>query len=291
MSDTLRGRIIKGIGGLYIVATEYGNYQCAVRGIFRKENIVPTIGDYVDIQKISEQEMTAIITDIKERKSMLIRPRVSNVDQVVIVFAIVQPSINVDLLDRFIVLAEEQELEISICINKLDLDSAGGHQAIESLYSNIGYKVICTTTKGQVGLDQLKNQLLNKTTVFAGPSGAGKSSLINTIIPTLNLKTGDLSKKISRGKHTTRHTELVTLSEETQNSFVLDSPGFTSLTLDHISKKDLPNYFAEFRPFLGMCQFHDCTHVKETNCAIKSQIGYNICEKRYNMYIKLYNER
>ena len=281
----LKGRIIKGIGGLYFVDTSNGIIECSVRGIFRKSKITPTVGDYVNILTLSDKN--GIIEEILERKNILIRPRVSNIDCAVITFSIISPNINIDLLDRFLILAESQNIEnIIICINKSDLANKDDVNLITNLYGKI-YPVVFTSTLNNKGIEDLKNLIDKKVTVFAGPSGVGKSSLINAILPNVSLKTGDISKKIERGKHTTRQVELL---EAWKGTYIVDSPGFTSLTIDFVEKDKLDYYFKEFRDFLGNCKFYDCKHLHEPNCAIKEQIGKNISEERYNRYTKLLNE-
>lgn len=281
----LKGRIIKGIGGLYFVDTNNGIIECSVRGIFRKSKITPTVGDYVNISMLSDK--SGIIEEILERKNILLRPRVSNIDCAVITFSIISPNINIDLLDRFLILAESQNIEnIVICINKSDLASEEDLEVIKQLYSEM-YQVVFTSTRNNTGIDELKQIMDKKVTVFAGPSGVGKSSLINAILPDASLKTGDISKKIERGKHTTRQVELLEAWEET---FIVDSPGFTSLTIDFVEKEKFDQYFKDFRRFLGNCKFYDCKHMHEPNCAVKDEIGKAISEERYNRYIKLLSE-
>lgn len=280
----IKGRIIKGIGGLYFIDTEKGIIECSVRGIFRKNKITPTIGDYVNISLLEGNK--GIIEKILERKNILIRPRVSNIDCAIITFSIISPNINLDLLDKFLILAESQNIQnIIICINKCDLANKNDINLVKNLYENI-YPVIFTSTKENIGIDNLKNLIDKKVTVFAGPSGVGKSSLINTLLPNMCLRTGDISKKIERGKHTTRQVELL---EAWEHTYIVDSPGFTSLSIDFL-ENSLDNYFKEFRQYLGGCKFYDCKHIHEPNCAIKSEIGKNISEERYNRYTKILNE-
>ena len=283
----LKGKIVKGIGGFYYIYTKKGIYECKARGIFRKENIKPIVGDNVEISIIDEKNKKGIIDIIEKRKSMLIRPLVSNVEQVVIVFSSVSPNINLDLLDKFIVLVEKQNLDILICINKIDLDNKKNYEKVKSIYENIGYKVIFLSAKMNFGIDILKKELENKISVFAGPSGVGKSSIINSLCPKFNLKTGEISLKIERGKHTTRHAELMNINE---NSYIVDSPGFTSLFLSNIEAEELQYYFKEFEPFLNTCKYNTCVHISEPNCSIKEQLGKMINLDRYKRYINIYNE-
>lgn len=281
----LKGKIIKGVGGLYFIATENGLFECSARGILRKNKIIPTVGDYVNISIISENK--GIIENIIERKNILIRPRVSNIDCAVITFAILSPNINIDLLDRFLILAESQNIEkIIICINKCDLANAEELEEIYKIYKNI-YDIIFVSTVNGTGIDKLKNMIDKKVTVFAGPSGVGKSSIINEILPNAMLKTGEISKKIERGKHTTRQVELL---EAWENTYIVDSPGFTSLSLDFIKPEEIAYCFKEFKEYLGKCKFCDCKHLHEPDCAIKQQLNKNISEERYERYVRFLNE-
>ncbi len=281
----LKGKIVKGIGGLYFVNTDKGMLKCSVRGIFRKTKKTPTVGDYVKVSLLEDNK--AIIEEILDRKNILIRPRVSNIDCAVITFSIISPNINIDLLDRFLILAESQNIEnIIICINKCDLASEKDINFINSLYKSM-YPIIFTSTLKNIGIESLKSYIDKKVTVFAGPSGVGKSSLINSILPNVNLKIGDISKKIERGKHTTRQVELL---EAWKDTYIVDSPGFTSLSLDFIQEDKLDYYFKEFKQFLGKCKFSNCKHIHEPNCLIKEQIDKNISKQRYERYTKLLNE-
>ncbi|MBQ2753576.1 MAG: ribosome small subunit-dependent GTPase A [Firmicutes bacterium] len=281
------GIIIKGVGGFYYVSNADGVYECRARGIFRKENIKPMVGDKVKIQIIDEKKKKGNVEVIEERKNSLIRPRVANVDQAVIVFAAASPNINLDLLDRFIVLVEEQELEAVICINKTDLDKEENYKAIAETYRRAGYEVICLCAQKGENVDLLKEALRDKISVFAGPSGVGKSSLINCLNPDFKLETGEVSAKIERGRHTTRHAQLMELFE---NSFIVDSPGFSSLFLDHIDKDKLKYYFREFENYNDTCYYNGCSHTHEPDCSVKSKVGEEISQERYDRYVSLYNE-
>lgn len=281
------GTIIKGIGGFYYVDTEQGVYECRARGIFRKEKTKPTVGDVVQIMILDEENKKGSLDVIKPRKNELIRPSVANVDQAIIVFSAVSPAINLDLLDRFLVLVAEQELDIIICINKIDLDEAKGYEDIAVLYKEAGYDVLCVSAAKKIGIDSFKKMLKNKISVFAGPSGVGKSSLINAIAPGLKLVTGEISQKIERGKHTTRHAELIELYK---NSYIVDSPGFTSLYLTHIHQNELQYYFREFQPFFNHCKYSGCSHTHEPECAVKEEVGKAISQCRYDRYVFLYKQ-
>lgn len=281
------GVILKGIGGFYYVDTKLGVFECRARGIFRKEGIKPAVGDHVAISILDEENKKGSLDIIHKRKTELIRPRVANVTQVIIVFAAKSPNINLDLLDRFLILSEEQNLDIVICINKIDKDQEENYKDVAKIYRDAGYPVICTSAEEKIGLNQLSDILQNKISVFAGPSGVGKSSLINASYPELNLATGEISKKIQRGKHTTRHAELIQVES---NSYIVDSPGFTSLSLSHILPEFLQNYFPEFRDYIHQCYYTRCNHIHEPDCAIKSHIGQSIHEKRYKRYVTLFEE-
>lgn len=281
------GRIIKGIGGLYFVDTDNDIYECSVRGIFRKNKIVPTVGDFVDINVIDEKKLKASIETIHERKNIMVRPKVSNIDCAVITFAIKKPNINYDLIDRFLILAQYYNIEnIVICINKCDLSDKEDINYIKRIYEPL-YNVIYTSTLKDYGIEEIKNVIKNKVSVLAGPSGVGKSSLINSIIPKSSLKTGEISFKIERGKHTTRQVELIKVSE---NTYIMDSPGFTSLNLSEIKPEKLQNYFKEFKPYLNKCRFNDCMHINEPDCIITQNLGKNIAKERYDRYVFLFNE-
>lgn len=284
----LEGVILKGIGGFYYIDTETGVYECRARGIFRKEGIRPTVGDAVRISVLDEENKKGSLDEILPRRNELIRPRVSNVDQAVIVFAAKSPNMNLDLLDRFLLLAEEQELDIVIVINKIDKDKKERYLEAAELYRKVGYPVICTSAEKGMGIAELRNALENKISVFAGPSGVGKSSLINAAFPGLELNTGEISEKIQRGKHTTRHAELIQISEK---SYIVDSPGFTSLFLNHIPSERLQYYFREFEPFVHKCYYNGCIHINEPDCAVKAEIGGSIAQMRYDRYVTIYSER
>lgn len=282
-----KGRIIKGVGGLYFVADGTHIYECSARGKFRKSNTTPTVGDYVNITIIDEQDKKGTIETIEKRKNILLRPKVSNIDTAVITFAGTNPSINFDLLDRFLLMAQTQNIDdIIICINKSDLIKAEDKEYITRIYSRI-YNLIFTSVIEDTHLDNLRAMLKGKVCVFAGPSGVGKSSIINTIIPNMNRQTGEISKKIKRGKHTTREVELMAVDNDT---YIVDSPGFTSLNLDFLKPEELQFYFKEFSDYLGKCAFTDCAHIHEPNCAIKENIGNTIAQERYDRFVYLFKE-
>lgn len=277
-----KGRLIKGIGGFYYVYIDGVTYECKARGIFRKKKITPCIGDYVVIDVIDEDKRLGVIEEILERKNEMIRPAVSNIDQAIIVFSLINPDINIMLLDRFTVLAESKDLEIVICLNKTDLlDEESYLQQLKSIYTNTGYKIITTSAKKEQNLSKILDLLNNKTTVFAGPSGVGKSSILK-ILSNRDLATGDVSKKTGRGKHTTRHAELIKINE---GGWVVDTPGFSSLDLGQIDEVDLASYFPEFDEFMEECRFVSCCHINEPNCSVKEALEEGkISSSRYENY-------
>lgn len=283
----LSGTIIKGIGGFYYVQTNQGVFECRARGIFRKDGIKPAVGDKVQISILDEAKGKGSLDVIEKRKNELIRPRVANVDQAVIVFAAQSPHMNLDLLDRFLILAEEQGLKIVICINKIDLDKKKAYNETAAIYRQAGYPVILASAETGDGLTELRQALEGEISVFAGPSGVGKSSLINSAFPEYHLQTGELSRKIERGKHTTRHAELMKIGED---GFIVDSPGFTSLSLLHIPHENLQYYFREFQPYVHACYYTGCSHTHEPDCAVKAQIGQSIANTRYQRYVCLYQQ-
>ena len=284
----IEGRIIKGIGGFYYIETEKGLYECRARGIFRKNKITPLVGDFVKISVVDEDNKKGVVEEIQERKTELVRPPIANVNKALIVFAVKNPTPHLSLLDRFIVLAERENLEIVIILTKIDLDDDNTFEKIKNIYEPCGYKVIGVSNLENKNIDKVKEELKDNTVVFAGPSGVGKSSLLNQIDSNFQLKTGDVSDKIKRGKHTTRHAELFELKF---GGMVADTPGFSSLTLDDIEDIDLKDYFIEFEDY-DDCKFGSrCIHQNEPNCAVKEAVeNGEIPKERYESYIQLLHE-
>ncbi len=283
----IKGQIIKGVGGIYTVSTHNGNYSCTARGKFRKARLTPTVGDFVQITVLDEAEKTASLDKIEKRENELLRPRVANIHCAVITFAAASPDPSLDLLDRFLLLAEARKIpKVVICINKSELGNEEKLKNIKDIYSPL-YPIIFTSTVQNTGIDELRAQLGEGVAVLAGPSGVGKSSLINRLVPESNRQTGEISRKIERGKHTTRQVELLQTGE---NTYIVDSPGFTSLTSDFIKSDELVHYFKEFEPHLGKCRFNDCVHINEPDCAIKENVGKDIAPERYERYKGIYEE-
>ncbi len=289
----IQGTIIKGIAGFYYVEANQVIYECKARGKFRQDNIIPVIGDNVLITLALEENSgdkyrIAVIEEILDRKNSLIRPAVANIDQAIVMFSVTYPEIHLDLLDRFLIMIEKENIKPYIVLNKIDDGKEEDYRNIVESYTYVGYEVLCLSAKKEVNIEILKEKLKGQTTVFAGPSGVGKSTLLNTIEKGLSLETGGMSQKIKRGKHTTRHVELIPLSI---GGFVLDTPGFTSLQLEGIDKDELKHYFREFIRFEGLCRFKGCSHTHEPGCMVKQALDTReILKPRYDSYITYYNQ-
>ena len=285
----MQGKIMKGIAGFYYVHVEgCGIYECKAKGIFRKERIKPLVGDDVEMDVLDEQEKLGNIRRILPRKSALIRPAVANVDQALILFAIVKPNPNFNLLDRFLIRMERQKLPAVICFNKEDIATPSEKEALRSAYETCGYQVLFLSVLENRGLEQVRALLAGKTTTLAGPSGVGKSSLINRLSPDTHMETGEISEKIERGKHTTRHSEIIPLGEGT---YIMDTPGFTSLDISEITKEELGGYYPEFREYEPYCKFRGCAHISEPSCGVKEAVEEGkISLVRYENYQVLYRE-
>ena len=248
----------------------------------------PLVGDEVEIEVLDEKSKTGNLIRILPRKNELIRPAAANVDQAIVIFAVRQPDPSYALLDRFLISMEKQKIETIICFNKIDEASLEVLNQLEEIYCSCDYKVLFTSVTLDKGIDNLKKFLKNKTTVLAGPSGVGKSSLINLIQPEANMETGCISEKIQRGKHTTRHSELFFIDG---NSYIMDTPGFSSLYIDDIEKQELKAYFSEFKEYETQCRFTGCVHIKEPDCGVKQALEQKKISKiRYNNYVLLYEE-
>lgn len=281
------GKLIKGIGGFYYVETAETIYECRARGLFRKQKITPLIGDDVSITVNENGENT--IDLIKPRKNELVRPPLSNIDLLFIVSSVVDPSVNTSVLDRLIAIAEYKDIEPVIVFTKIDLDSSA--EKYKKLYEKAGFRVIMCNNKTGDGSEEIKSLISGKTCAFTGNTGVGKSSLLNCIDHSLLLATGETSKKLGRGKHTTRHCELYKVC----SGYVADTPGFSSIDFERcekILKDDLPFCFREFRPYIGECKFQtNCSHVADKGCAVvKAVEAGEISEERHNSYVSLYNE-
>lgn len=285
----MQGKIIKGIAGFYYVhVEEHGVYECKAKGIFRKDHVKPLVGDDVLVDVLDEEQMLGNIRGILPRRSVLLRPAVANVDQAFIIFAIVKPNPNFNLLDRFLIRMERQNLPTIICFNKQDLASAEEKEALQQSYETCGYRVLFISALENEGLEEVRRLLNGKTTTVAGPSGVGKSSLINRLAPQANMETGAISARIERGRHTTRHSEIIALGEET---YIVDTPGFTSLDISEITKEELGLYYPEFAQYEPYCKFSGCAHISEPSCGVKDAVEEGrISRVRYDNYRILYQE-
>ncbi len=284
----MQGKIIKGIAGFYYVFCSRGLVECKAKGIFRKDGIKPLVGDNVEIEFTDEELLLGNIIRILPRSNALIRPASANIDQALVIFAIVKPNPNYNLLDRFLITMEQQNIPSVVCFNKKDIASEQEQQELETAYRVCGCKVLFVSGTMQEGMEEIRTCLKGKTTVVAGPSGVGKSTIINALYPNAHMETGEISRKIERGKHTTRHAELFALDEDT---FIMDTPGFTSLSLQEIEKEELQQYYPEFTPYEKDCRFGGCAHISEPICGIKSALAAGqISKVRYDNYVLLYDE-
>ncbi|MEK5324706.1 ribosome small subunit-dependent GTPase A [Aeribacillus sp. FSL M8-0254] len=284
-----KGKIVKALSGFYYVLAENKLYQCRGRGVFRKNKISPLVGDEVIFQ--AENEKEGYILEILQRKNELIRPPISNIDQGILVFSAVSPDFSAKLLDRFLVLMEAKNIRPIICITKMDL--IADHVIDEKIrqfakdYKKIGYPVFLMTTKEPETVKQVIPYLKDSISVIAGQSGVGKSSMLNCLDNRLQLKTGEISDHLGRGKHTTRHVELISLG----GGLVADTPGFSSLEFTGIEAADLPNCFPEIKEFSIQCKFRGCLHQKEPKCAVKEAVeNGDISTYRYEHYLQFLEE-
>lgn len=284
----IQGIIIKGVGGNYYVDTENGIIECRARGLFRNQNIKPLVGDYVLIRLTEENNRYGYIEEIQARQNEMKRPPVSNIDQIIIVFAVKNPEPSFLLLDKLLIASEINKLNPIICFNKVDLVDEDLISKYREIYINTGYKIIFTSKNNSNLLDEFEDILKNKVTLFSGPSGVGKSSLMNAIDSGFELKTGEISDKLKRGKHTTRHAEIYKLGF---GGFVVDTPGFSSFDVNEIELDELTDFYPEIKKYSDNCRFNNCIHNKEPNCGVKKAVDdKQISDIRYNNYIKLLEE-
>lgn len=286
----MKGKIIKGIAGFYYVHTPEENviYECKAKGIFRNQKIKPLVGDDVEIDTENQPEGKGTIIKILPRKNELIRPAVANVNQAMVIFAAAEPNPNLNLLDRFLIMMQKQRVNTIVCFNKRDIVTEGEISLLEDTYKRCGYEVLFTSMLQNDGISLLYDKMKGKTTVLAGPSGVGKSTFINLIQPEVHMETGEISEKIKRGKHTTRHSELIYVEEDT---YIMDTPGFSSLYINEIEKEELKDYFIEFHEFENDCRFTRCSHLNEPGCAVKDALkDKKISKLRYENYVTLYEE-
>ena len=284
----MEGKIIRGVGGFYYVHAEGKVYECRAKGIFRKDGIRPLPGDLAEIAVLDETESKGNLERILPRKNALIRSAVANVDQAMVIFAFESPKPNFNLLDRFLVTMEKNGIPPVILFNKKDLAREGQQEEILRRYVNTGYTMLFVSAKRGEELWQVRTVLKGKTTTVAGPSGVGKSSLINRLQTAERLQTGEISEKIERGRHTTRHTQLLPVEE---NTYILDTPGFSSIELFDLRKEELGDLFPEIASRADGCRFAGCSHLTEPDCAVKEALERGeISEGRYENYRLFYEE-
>lgn len=285
----MQGKIIRGIAGFYYVhVPDRGIIECKAKGIFRNKKVKPLVGDNVELEILDEDGGTGNIVKILPRKNCIIRPAVANVDQAVVIFAASFPKPNLNLLDRFLLMMQTQNVPTVICINKIDDIEEVEIDKIADNYKKSGCKVYKTSTVTGEGIKEFGECLKDKTSVLAGPSGVGKSSVMNCLFPEADMATGEISEKIKRGKHTTRHSELFNVAD---NVYLMDTPGFTSLSLPDLEKEELKEYYPEFDEFRDQCRFLGCVHIHEPDCAVKDALDENeISQSRYDNYKQFYEE-
>ena len=286
--DSLKGKIIRGVGGFYYVASGPDIYECRAKGAFRKEGLKPLVGDDCIIDIINSDTKTGNVSEILPRRNSLFRPEVANVDLILIVFAVKNPDPSLNLLDRFLINLELEKLPCIIAFNKEDIDADSDGEKYISVYKNAGYDARLISALTGEGFGELFESLKGKTAALAGPSGAGKSSTINRLFGKEISQTGELSAKIGRGKNTTRHSELFIIGEDT---YRCDTPGFTSFENRGIEKEDLWKYYPEFVSHEKNCRFAGCSHISEPDCGIKTAVEEDkISKVRYENYCMIYNE-
>jgi ribosome biogenesis GTPase len=283
----IKGTIIKGIGGFYYIKTDQGIFECKGRGLFRKEKLVPCVGDHIMLEPDELDEYKGTIVKILPRKNIFVRPPVANLDQLLIVMAMEKPEPNFYLLDKFLVMAEKNQVDIIIAFNKIDLIEEEEVKKVLEIYDNL-YPLFFFSAEAGVGIEEIKLELKNKQTAISGPSGVGKSTLINKMHEDLNLEVGGISVKSQRGKHTTRHVEIFELNN---GGMVFDTPGFTSFETVDVNLEELHFMFPELQKLALECRFKTCTHINEPDCAVKLSLEQGgINRSRYESYVNLYNE-
>ena len=285
----MQGKIVKGISGFYYVhVVGTGIYECKAKGVFRNRKVKPLVGDNVEIVVLDEEKHLGNVEEILPRKNELIRPAVSNIDLALVIFAAAKPDPNFNLLDRFLCMMEYQKVPVTICFNKCDLVSEEEKENLQKIYAPAGYDILFTSVKTGENIDRLKALLAEKTTTVAGPSGVGKSSLVNELQTDVRMQTGAISDKIGRGKHTTRHSEIISIGQDT---YIMDTPGFSSMDLPGFEKEDLWTCYPEFVPYEPECRFIGCSHIGEPDCGVKNALAEGkISRVRYDNYVMLYDE-
>ena len=285
----MQGKIIRGIAGFYYVhVPEMGVLECKAKGIFRKNKLKPLVGDLVEVSVLDEENKKGNIDEVLERKNELIRPAVANIDQALVIFAIKKPEPNLNLLDRFLIMMQQKEIPCILVFNKSDLATEEERQDLRDIYAGSGCEILFVSAKQDQGIEEVRNVLKGKTSTVAGPSGVGKSSLINKLQSDVNMETGSISEKIERGKHTTRHTEFIPMGEDT---FIMDTPGFSSLAVFDMEKEELEQFYPEFDEYRDTCRFNGCSHTHEPGCGVKEALEEGkISKERYENYKLIYDE-
>lgn len=284
----MQGRIVKGIAGFYYIQTEENLYECKAKGIFRKDKTKPLVGDLVEMEILDAEHKIGNIQKIMKRKNSLIRPAVANVDQALVIFAATKPEPNLNLLDRFLMTMEQQAIPCMICFNKCDLADEEKIENLKSIYQPAGYELFFISAKEKMGVDRVKEALLGKITTVAGPSGVGKSSFINCLQEQVCMETGNISEKIERGKHTTRHAQLIEIAHD---SYIVDTPGFSSLSVDYMEAEEVKELYPEFGEYEPQCKYKGCAHIHEPSCGVMDAVAeFKISEIRYNNYKQIYEE-
>ncbi|MCL2708327.1 MAG: ribosome small subunit-dependent GTPase A [Defluviitaleaceae bacterium] len=283
------GLIVKGVGGLYAVRTPNDTFSCGARGIFRKRGIIPLIGDRVGMQITDEIKKTGTIHEIYGRTNELARPRAANVDQAIVVMSVARPAWNAGLLDRYLTLAELAGIgSVAVCANKSDLAEDETVSGLLDPYLTAGYETYATSAESGAGVEALRTCMADKLSLFAGPSGAGKTSLLNMLSPSAPRETGGISEKNGRGKHTTRHAELIDIFP---SGLCADTPGFSMLDIEDLSVSQLAATYREIGRIAAGCRFANCRHETESECAVKRNVGISIHPARYESYLRLIEGR
>ncbi len=285
-----KGKIIKSIAGFYEVYSDGTIYRCRAKGVFRALRQKPLVGDDVifDVTDTVSDPKEGNVKELLQRRSELVRPNVANVDQALLLFAVTSPAPSYNMLDRFLISMQRRNVPIVLCFNKTDLAGEEMLSELKSIYGQCGCRLLFISTKAPETMEELRGVLNDRTTVVTGPSGAGKSSLINTLCPEARMETGELSRKIARGKNTTRHVELL---QAGRNTFLVDTPGFTSLYLLDVAPEELKGFYPEFAPYQDKCRFQGCNHLMEPDCAVKKAVKKGAISKvRYTSYTEIYEE-
>lgn len=284
----MQGIIIENISNLYKIKGENDIYEATARGKFKKDEITPVVGDFIEYEIIDSEKKKAVITEIKERKVYIKRPKLANISQIIFVISSKDPKPDLLMLDKQLAFAEYMNIKSIIVLNKIDLDKKQDFEKIKNIYQEIGYKVIETNAKEKIGIKELETAMQNEINAFSGNSGVGKSTLINGIFRKNVTLEGEISKKNKRGKNTTT---AIKMYEIEKNTWIADTPGFSTFEINEIESKDLDKFFKEFKSKIKDCEFIGCTHIKEENCGIKKAVKEGkISKDRYERFCKIYEE-